>query len=46
MVFPAVEHADESLNLCFAAERGTVNDVAILSHNNLNIRAIPFTIDL
>ena len=36
MVLPAVEYTNESLNWCFAAERGTVNDVAILSHNNLN----------
>ena len=33
MVLPAVEHANESLNWRFTAERGAVNDVAILSHN-------------
>ena len=46
MVLPTVEHANESLNWCFAAERGAVNDAAILSHNNLNFRGIPFTIGL
>ena len=46
MVLPTVEHANESLNWCFAAERGAVNDVAILSHNNLNFRGSPFTIGL
>ena len=46
MVLPAVEHANESLKWCFAAEHGTVNDVSILSHNNLNFWGIPFTIGL
>ena len=46
MVLPAVEHAKESLNWCFAPERGAVNDVAIVSHNNLNFWGIPFTIGL
>ena len=46
MVLPAVEHENGSLNWCFAAERGAVNDVAILSHNNLNFRGISFTIGL
>ena len=46
MVLPAIEHANESLNWCFAAERGAVNDVAIICYNNLNFRGIPFTIGL
>ena len=46
MVLPAIEHANESLKWVFAAERGAVNDVSILSHNNLNFRGIPFTIGL
>ena len=45
MVLPAVDHDNESLNCCFAADRGAVNDVAILSHNNHNYRGIPFTIE-
>ena len=28
------------------AECGAVNDVAIVSHNNLNFRGIPFTLGL
>ena len=28
------------------AEHGAVNDVSVLSLNNLNFRGIPFTIDL
>ena len=46
MVLPVVKHANESLKWCFAAKRGAVNDVSILSHNNLNFRGIPFTIGL
>ena len=46
MVLLAIEHANESLNWCFAAECGAVNDVAILSHNNLNFQGIPFTVGL
>ena len=38
MVLPAVEHANESLKLCFAAEHGAVYDASVLSHNNLNFR--------
>ena len=46
MVLPAIEHASDSLKWCFAAEHGAVNDVSILSHNNLYFRGIPFTIGL
>ena len=41
MVLLALEHANESLKLCFADERGAVNDVSIRSHNNLNFQGIP-----
>ena len=46
MVLPAVEHANESLKWCFAAEYGAVNDVAMISHNELNFWGVPFTIGL
>ena len=46
MVLPAVEHADESFKWCFMAERGAVNDVAILSHYNATSGEEAFTIGL